>query len=212
VKPNTPAKILVVDDHYIVRAGLRGLIDQQPDMKVEGEAQNGEEAIRIFKELNPDVTIMDLRIPVISGVDAIRAIYRDHPDARILVLSSFDGDEDIHSALEAGASGYVLKHSSGDQIIPAIRALMSGHRWIPPEIEKHLDARNQGETLTTREREIVGLLAQGEANKQIAGLIGITEETVKSHVKNILAKLKVRDRTEAVTVALRRGIVHLPEV
>jgi DNA-binding NarL/FixJ family response regulator len=159
----------------------------------------------------PDVTVMDLRMPVCGGLEAIRLIREKYPAARILVLSSYEGDEDIHAALAAGAMGYILKHSSDDQITPAIRTLLQGKRWIPLEVASHLAARERGEILSEREREIVRLLVLGEANKQIGDALGITELTVKSHMKNILAKLKVRDRTEAVTVALRRGIVHLPD-
>ena len=129
-----------------------------------------------------------------------------------MVLSNFYGDEDIHAALEAGALGYLFKHTSGDQIVPAVRALMDGGRWVPPEVAARLSERKSFENLTVREREILHLLVLGEANKEVADALGISEHTVKSHVKSILAKLKVRDRTEAVTVALRRGIMHLPEV
>jgi DNA-binding NarL/FixJ family response regulator len=205
-------KILVVDDHFVVRAGLRDILQHEPDLLVAGEASNGHEAIEAFSRLLPDVTVMDLRMPVCGGVEAIRLIRCKYPEARVLVLSSFDGDEDIHAALAAGAMGYMLKHSSGDQITPAVRALLKGKRWIPSEIASHLASRERGEILSEREREIVRLLVLGEANKQIGNTLGITELTVKSHMKNILAKLQVRDRTEAVTVALRRGIVHLPDV
>ncbi len=212
MKSNSAVKILVADDHFVVREGLRSILRREPDLLVAGEAANGQEAALAYDQQLPDVTIMDLRMPVCGGVEAIRRIRIKHPQARILVLSNFEGDEDIHAALSAGAMGYLLKHSSGDQIVPAIRALMQGKKWIPPEVAGHLASRERGETLSTREREIVRLLALGEANKQIGDVLGITEQTVKSHVKNILAKLQVRDRTEAVTVALRRGIVHLPEV
>jgi len=205
-------KILVADDHFIVREGLRSILRREPDFHVVGEAANGMEAAIAHAELQPDVTIMDLRMPVCGGVEAIRKIKAATPKARILVMSNFEGDEDIHAALSAGAMGYLLKHSSGDQVTPAIRALMLGKQWIPAEVASLLASRERGEVLSEREREIVKLLVLGEANKQIAGALGITEQTVKSHVKNILAKLQVRDRTEAVTVALRRGIVHLPEM
>lgn len=207
-----PIQILVVDDHFIVREGLRSVIRRESEFAVAAEAVNGQEAIEAYERLRPDVTVMDLRMPLLGGLEAIIAIRSKYPQARILVLSNFDGDEDIHGALEAGAMGYLLKHSSGDQLIPAIHALMDDQRWIPEEVAARLSNREQSETLTAREREVVGLLALGEANKQIATTLGITDETVKTHVKNILSKLQVRDRTEAVTVALRRGIVHLPEI
>ena len=204
--------ILITDDHFVVREGLRSILRRETDFSVVGEAANGHEAVIAHAKLRPDVTIMDLRMPVCGGVEAIRRIRASDPAARILVLSNFEGDEDIHAALAAGAMGYLLKHSSGDQVTPAIRSLMLGKRWIPREVADHLASRERGEILSEREREIVRLLVLGEANKEIASALGITEQTVKSHVKNILAKLQVRDRTEAVTVALRRGIVHLPEV
>jgi two-component system NarL family response regulator len=211
MNPTSPIRILVVDDHFVVREGIRSLIRREPGMVVIAEASNGAEGVRAHQLLNPDVTIVDLRMPVMGGVEATRLIRKESPEARILVLTSFDGDEDIHAAFEAGASGYLLKHSSGDQVIPAVRALMRGEKWIPPEVGEHLAARQRGEVLSTREKEIVRHLALGEANKEIGTAVGISEQTVKSHVKNILAKLHVRDRTEAVTVALRRGIIHLPE-
>ena len=206
-----PIRIVVVDDHYVVREGLRSLIERQADFVFSGQATNGAEAIEVHRELKPDVIIIDLGLPVLSGVEAIRAIHKSTPEARILVLSNFEGDEDIHNSFAAGASGYILKHRSGEQIVPAIRALMEGKGWIPAEIAQQLQVRKFAETLTLREREIVLCIAKGEANKQISTSLGITEETVKSHVKNVLAKLQAKDRTEAVTLALRRGIIHLPE-
>ena len=204
--------ILIVDDHFVVREGLISIIRKEAGLSVVGECSNGAEAAETYDRLQPDVTIMDLRMPVLGGVEAITLIRKNHSGARILVLSNFEGDEDIHAALEAGAMGYLLKHSSGNQIVPAIHALMDGKTWIPAEVAAQLTNRERGEVLSTRERDIIRLLVLGEANKQIGDTLGITEQTVKSHVKNILAKLQVRDRTEAVTVALRRGIVHLPEV
>ena len=212
MSPSGSIRILITDDHFVVREGLRSILRREADFTVVGEAANGNEAVTAHARLHPDVTIMDLRMPVCGGVEAIRKIRAASPAARILVLSNFEGDEDIHAALSAGAMGYLLKHSSGDQVTPAIRSLMLGKRWIPQEVAAHLASRERGEVLSDREREIVKLLVLGEANKEIASVLGITEQTVKSHVKNILAKLQVRDRTEAVTVALRRGIVHLPEI
>ena len=206
-----PIRIVVVDDHYVVREGLRSLFERHADFVFAGQATNGAEAIEVHRELKPDVIIIDLGLPVLSGVEAIRAIHKSTPEARILVLSNFEGDEDIHNSFAAGASGYILKHRSGEQIVPAIRALMEGKGWIPAEIAQQLQVRKFSETLTLREREIVLCIAKGEANKQISTSLGITEETVKSHVKNVLAKLQAKDRTEAVTLALRRGIIHLPE-
>ena len=208
---NEPIKVLLVDDHSIVCEGLRAILDKEDDMTAVGEAANGVAAVETYLRLRPDVTVMDLRMPLRSGVEATRLIRSHDPVARILVLSSYEGDEDIHSAIEAGAMGYLLKHIAIEKIVPAIRALMIGHRWLPPEVANRLLTRNRAGILTTREREIVHQLALGAANKEIAGVFGITEERVKTHVSNILGKLQVRDRTEAVTVALRRGIIHLPE-
>ena len=211
VNPSSPhsVSVIIADDHFVVREGLKSLIGKTAGLVVKGEASNGEEAIRLYRETQPDVALVDLRMPVCDGLEAIRKIRAEFPAARILVLSSHDGDEDIHSALEAGAMGYLLKHSSGEQILPAIDALMDGRQWVSPEAAKRLGERNRTETLTPREKELVILLAQGEANKQIAGILGVSEETVKTHVRNILGKLQVRDRTESVTVALRRGIIRL---
>ena len=202
-------KLLVADDHFVVREGLRSIFRREMDFEMVGEAANGIKAVEAYERLRPDVTIMDLRMPLRTGVEATRIIKEKYPEARILMLSSFEGDEDIHASLKAGAMGYLLKHSSCDQIVPAIRALMTGQKWIPQAVAAHLSARKQAESLTTREREIMRLLATGLANKQIAATFGLTEGTVKCHVKNILAKLQVPDRTAAVTVALRRGIIHL---
>jgi two-component system NarL family response regulator len=202
--------LLIADDHFVVREGLRSLISRCEGLVVIGEASNGEEALKVFRKTLPDVVLLDLRMPVCDGLSAIRQIRAEFPGARILVLSSHDGDEDIHSAIEAGAMGYLLKHSSGDQVLPAIRAVMDGRQWISPEASDRLRDRIRTETLTPRERELLQLLAQGEANKQAAAILGLSEETVKTHVRNILGKLQVRDRTEAVTVALRRGIIRLP--
>ncbi|RYD45770.1 MAG: response regulator transcription factor, partial [Verrucomicrobiaceae bacterium] len=143
-----PIRILVVDDHFVVREGIRSLIRREPGMVVIAEASHGAEGVTMHQLLNPDVTIIDLRMPVMGGVEATALIRKDAPDAKILVLTSFDGDEDIHAAFEAGASGYLLKHSSGDQVIPAVRALMQGGTWIPPEVGEHLAARQRGEVLS----------------------------------------------------------------
>lgn len=203
-------KILIVDDHFIVRQGLRSIIREESDMVVCGEAANGEKALQEFEEHLPDVVVMDLRMPIATGVEATRTIRRKHPAARVLMLSSFDGDEDIHAALEAGAMGYLLKHSSSEQIVPAIRSVMNDEPWIPADVKALLDTRKRTEDLTAREREIIHWVAAGFANKQIADKFDLTEGTVKWHLKNIMGKLQVPDRTSAVTVALRRGIIQLP--
>jgi DNA-binding NarL/FixJ family response regulator len=202
-------RILVVDDHFIVRMGLVALINTEPNLKVVGEADNGEQAVQRFESLRPDVVLMDLRMPGKSGHEATRHIRRLVADARVLMLSAFDGDGDIHAALEAGAHGYVLKSATGDELIPAIQAVAMGKRWIPRDVASRLKSRNSYEKLTAREIEVLNELARGLANKEIADTLKISEYTAKDHLKSILAKLRVADRTQAVTVALQRGIIHL---
>lgn len=202
-------RILVVDDHFIVRMGLVALINTEPNLKVVGEADNGEQAVQRFESLRPDVVLMDLRMPGGSGHEATRLIRRLAADARVLMLSAFDGDGDIHAALDAGAQGYVLKSATGEELIPAIQAVAMGRRWIPRDVATRLKSRNSYEQLTSREIEVLNELARGLANKEIADTLKISEYTAKDHLKSILAKLRVADRTQAVTVALQRGIIHL---
>lgn len=202
-------RILVVDDHFIVRMGLIALINTEPDLKVVGETDNGDQAIALFEKLKPDLLLMDVRMPRRSGTDATRHIRQVAPQARVLMLSAFDGDADIHAALEAGAHGYVLKSATGEELIPAIRAVAAGKRWIPREVATRLKTRNTYEELTARELEVLNQLARGLANKEIADALKISEYTTKDHLKSILAKLRVADRTQAVTAALQRGIIKL---
>ena len=202
-------KILVVDDHFIVRIGLVALINTEPGLKVVGEADDGDHAVELFQKLKPDLVLMDSRMPGISGHEAIKKIRLMTANARVLMLSAFDGDEDIHMALEAGAHGYVLKSATGDELIPAIQAVAAGKRWIPREVALRLKSRNGYEQLTARELAVLKELAHGFANKEIADKLGISEYTAKDHLKNILAKLRVADRTQAVTSALQRGIIRL---
>lgn len=208
MSPTGEIRILVVDDHFIVRMGLVALINTEPNLKVVGEADNGEQAVQRFENLRPDVVLMDLRMPGKSGHEATRLIRRLATDARVLMLSAFDGDGDIHAALEAGAQGYVLKSATGDELIPAIQAVAMGRRWIPRDVASRLKSRNSYEQLTAREIEVLNELARGLANKEIADTLKISEYTAKDHLKSILAKLRVADRTQAVTVALQRGIIH----
>ena len=209
MSPTAEIRILVVDDHFIVRMGLVALINTEPNLKVVGEADNGEQAVQRFESLHPDVVLMDLRMPGKSGHEATRLIRRLAADARVLMLSAFDGDGDIHAALEAGAQGYVLKSATGEELIPAIQAVAMGRRWIPRDVASRLKSRNSYEQLTAREIEVLNELARGLANKEIADTLKISEYTAKDHLKSILAKLRVADRTQAVTVALQRGIIHL---
>ena len=205
----SPIRILIADDHYIVRMGLMAMINSEADMEVVAEATDGAQAVALFAKQNPDLALMDLRMPVKSGIEATVEICRLNRTARILILTALDGDEDIHQALEAGAAGYVLKDSTEEKLMPAIRAVASGQRWIPEDVAERLTSRRQFEELTPRELQVLNELAKGLANKQIADVLNITENTTKWYLKSILAKLRVADRTMAVTIAIQRGIIRL---
>ena len=207
--PNTPIRVLVVDDHPMVRAGLAATISPEPDMTVVASASTGKEGLEQFRQHQPDVTLMDLRMPEMGGVEAISTIRAEFPSAKIIVLSTYQGDEDIFRALEAGAVTYLLKDTLAEKMIGVIREVAGGGRPILPEVAQTLTSRMFRAALTAREVEVLRLVAKGKRNKEIAGELGISDETVQGHVKNILAKLSVHDRTEAVAVAIRRGIVHL---
>lgn len=209
MKKEVKIRILVADDHFIVRMGLVSLISTESDMEVVAEAADGAQVVDLFGKCKPDLVLMDLRMPVKDGIQATTEIRSQHPDARVLVLTTFDGDTDIHKALQAGAQGYVLKNSTGEKLIPAMRAVIAGQRWIPTEVASRLASRKLFEELTSRELQVLQLLAKGLANKQIGDVLNITEHTVKDHLKSILGKLHVADRTEAVTAAILRGIIHL---
>jgi DNA-binding NarL/FixJ family response regulator len=209
MKPDAKIRILIADDHFLVRMGLTALVNMEPDMAVVGEAEDGAQAIDCFEKLVPDLTLMDLRMPGKDGIQATAEIRNKFPAARILMLTTFDGDEDIHKALQAGAQGYVLKNSTRETLIPALRTVAAGERWIPKDIASRLASRKTFEELTPREIEVLQKLARGLANKEIADTLGISEHTVKGHLKNILGKLRVADRTEAVTTAILRGIIRL---
>jgi DNA-binding NarL/FixJ family response regulator len=202
-------KVLVVDDHFVVRMGLIGVVNFEADMEVVGEAADGAQAVAMFAKCRPDLVLMDLRMPFRDGIWATAEIRSKHPEARILMLTTFDGDTDIHRAVTAGAQGYVLKNSTRGALIPALRAVAAGQRWIPQEIATRLAERNIFEELTAREIQVLEQMAKGLANKEIGDVLKITEHTVKGHLKNILGKLLVADRTEAVTKAIQRGIIRL---
>lgn len=208
MKKTSPIRVLIADDHFVVRMGLSAAVNAERDMEVVGEASDGTEAVALFANLNPDLTLLDVLMPVVDGIEAAAAIRKQNKTARILMLSAMSGDEDIHKALEAGAAGYVLKDSTEEKLIPAIRAVAAGQRWIPKDVAKRLASRRLFEDLTSRELEVLNELIKGMANKQIADTLNISENTVKGFVKNILAKMHVSDRTEAVTVAIQRGIVR----
>jgi DNA-binding NarL/FixJ family response regulator len=209
MKNQTKIRILVADDHYIVRMGVISLVSTEPDMEIVAEAVNGTQAVELFGKLEPDLALMDLSMPVKDGIRATIEIRNKFPAARILMLTTFDGDEDIHKALQAGAQGYVLKNCTGDTLIPALRTVAAGQRWIPKDVAGRLNSRKMFEELTPREIQVLQLLSKGLANKGIADALNISEHTVKDHLKNILAKLRAADRTEAVTKAITRGIIHL---
>ena len=202
-------KILIADDHGIVRGGLKLLIDRQPDMRVVASAASGEEAIDLFLEHQPDITLMDLQLGVMDGITAIKIIRRRTPEARIVVLTMYQGDEDIYRALEAGAATYLLKDALSEDLVRVIREVHSGGRPLGRDVEAALAGRLKQPPLTPREVEVVRLIAEGMRNKEIAVTLGISEQTAKVHVKNILAKLGVSDRAAVIPVALRRGIIHL---
>lgn len=209
MKEQTSIRILLADDHSVVRMGLAALMSTEPGFTVVGQAADGAEAVTLYRELRPDVVVMDLLMPNLTGTQALAAIRGEFPDARVLILSTSDGDDDVFRALHAGAAGYVLKSSPGEALIPAVRAVAGGGRWIPPEVARSLADRSLREELSMREIQVIRELASGGSNKEIALALGISENTVKAHLKSILAKLPARDRTEAVTVALQRGIIHL---
>jgi len=209
MKKDGKIRILIADDHYIVRIGLIALVNTEPDMEVVAEAGDGAQALELFAKHKPDLALLDLRMPVKSGVEAAIEIRRQFSGACILMLTAFDGDEDIHKALQAGAQGYVLKSSPGEKLLPALRAVAAGQRWIPNEVANRLASRNPFESLTPREVQVLNHLAKGLANKEIADVLNISEHTAKDYLKSILAKLRVADRTEAVTAALQRGIIQL---
>jgi DNA-binding NarL/FixJ family response regulator len=207
-RPGT-IRILVVDDHMIVRMGLKALIDSQPDMEVVGEAAHGRQAVEMFRQHVPDITLMDLRMPVMAGAEATREIRDEFPKARIIALTTYDGDEDIYRALQAGARGYLLKDAIREELLVAIKSVHAGQKHVPPAIAARLAERIPLSDLTARETEVLTLIVKGLNNSDIAMALSISKGTVKVHVNNILSKLGVSDRTQAATTALQRGIVHL---
>ncbi|HEX6605668.1 MAG TPA: response regulator transcription factor [Chloroflexia bacterium] len=203
-------RVLIADDHPVVREGVAAMIERRPDMTVVGEAATGREAVAAYRAAQPDVVLMDLRMPDMTGVEAIGAIRGEFPGARIIVLTTYDGDEDIYRGLQAGARAYLLKDAPRDDLLDAIRAVHAGQSRIPPAVAARLAERVlAGPELTARELEVLQGIVAGRSNKEIGAALGISEGTVKAHVNSILGKLGVADRTQAVTTALQRGIVHL---
>jgi DNA-binding NarL/FixJ family response regulator len=209
MKAPRPIRILIVEDHFLVRIGLATAVEGEADLVIAGEAENGAQALQKYRELQPDVVIMDLRLPSTDGVEVTRQLRLEAPDARVLMLTSFQGEQDVHRALQAGALGYVLKDMPRDLLLQAIRVVHAGKRFIPPEIASLVASRRAEETLSPRELEVLRLIAKGRSNKEVGAALFITEGTVKAHVVHILAKLHAIDRTQAVTTALRRGLITL---
>ena len=206
---STPIRIFSIDDHPLMREGIAAIIRNEPDMLLVAEASNGREAVQGFRDHRPDITLMDLRLPDISGIDAMVAIRTEFPDARIIMLTTFEGDVEIRRALQAGAVGYMLKTMPRRQLVEMIRRVHAGKKHIPPEIAAHLAEHMGEESLSKREVDVLQKIAGGNRNGDIAALLFISEETVKGHVKHIMEKLGASDRTEAVAIGIRRGIIHL---
>ena len=202
-------RVLIVDDHAIVQQGIAAIIDEESDLTVIGRAMDGIEAIERFRQEQPDVTLMDLRMPRMGGVEAITAICAEFNTARIIVLTTYDGDEDIYQGLRSGAKGYLLKDSKPSELRTAIRAVHNGQQYIPPNVGAKLVERMTNPELTNRELEVLQLVAQGMSNLEISTALGITEGTVKSNMNRILSKLGAKDRTQATIIALKRGIASL---
>ncbi len=204
-----PIRILVVDDHPLLRDGIAALVDGQQDMKLVGQAADGLEGIDRFRQHAPDITLMDLQMPEMNGVEAITAIRQNAPDARIIVLTTYSGDVQVSRALEAGARAYLLKNSLHKELLDTIRAVHAGRRTVSPSLAVELAEHSGQDALTPREIDVLRLIAAGDANKEIAARLSITEETVKSRVKNILSKLRANDRTHAAMIGVKRGIINL---
>ena len=204
-----PIRVFSVDDHPLLREGIAALINNQPDMALVAEAENGAEAIQIFKQQLPDVTLLDLRLPDMSGIDVLIAIRSEFPEARIIMLTTFEGDVEIQRALQAGARGYLLKNMPPAELLDVIRQVHDGKKRIPPEIASQLVEHMSDEVLTEREVEVLREVAGGNRNREIAARLFISEETVKVHIKHIMEKLGASDRTQAVSIGLRRGIIQL---
>jgi DNA-binding NarL/FixJ family response regulator len=206
---DTRIRVLCIDDHPLVRKGIASILGNEPDIDLVGEAGNGLDAVAMFRAHRPDVTLMDLRMPQLDGIEAVKQIRAEFPEAKIIALTSFDGDQEIYRALEAGVRGYLLKEMVHTEVLRAIRLVHSGKRLMPPEVAERLTEYFPKSALTPREIEVLTLVATGLANKEIAHKLGTADGTVKIHVQNILSKLNASDRTHAVTIAVQRGIIQL---
>jgi DNA-binding NarL/FixJ family response regulator len=209
VTSGTPIRVLIAEDHLIARVGVKTIINTQPDMQVVAEAANGAQAVELFRKHRPDVSLMDVRMPEMSGVEATRRIRAEFPEAAIIALSTYGGDEDVRRALQAGARTYLTKDVLHDELIRAIHAVYAGENYLSPDVAAALESTVSPASLSAREAEVLALIVKGQGNKQIAYALGIAEHTVKNHVKSILSKLSVDDRTQAATAAIQRGIIHL---
>ncbi|HJZ95097.1 MAG TPA: response regulator transcription factor [Candidatus Solibacter sp.] len=206
---NGKIRILVAEDHLVARVGVTTIVNMQPDMEVIAEAANGQQAVELFRSYRPDVALLDLRMPVMGGVQAAQMIRAEFPNARMVALTTYGGDEDIRRALAAGVQAYLTKDVLHDELLKAIRAVYSGQTYLPAAVAASLAAQLPRPDLSAREVQVLELIVRGLANKQIAYSLNIAEHTVKNHVKNILSKLGVQDRTQAATAAIQRGIIHL---
>jgi len=204
-----PIRVLCADDHPLVRKGIASILANETDVVLAGEAGTGQEAVDLYKKLKPDVVLMDLRMPEMTGMEATRVIRSEFPDAKIIALTSYDGDQDIYRAIEAGVRGYILKEMVHTEVLRAIRTVQAGKRLMPVEVAERLSEYFPQMALTPREVEVLRFVAKGMANKEIAHHLGTASGTIKMHIQNILAKLNASDRTHAVTIALDRGILHL---
>ncbi|HTU42532.1 MAG TPA: response regulator transcription factor [Candidatus Aquilonibacter sp.] len=209
IRTKEPCTLMVADDHPVVREGLVAMIERQPNMRVVAQASNGREAVDQFLTRRPDVGLLDLRMPGMNGVDAVVAICEREPEARLMILTTYQGQEEIYRALRAGALGYLLKDAPAEELVESIRAVSAGRTWIPPAVGAKLAQRVTDRQLTAREMEVLGILAVGKSNKEIGVAFNISEATVKVHVTHILEKLKVTGRTEAINAAVRRGLVNM---
>jgi DNA-binding NarL/FixJ family response regulator len=209
MKEAAKIKVLIVDDHPIMRVGIAAIIEATPDMTAVAQAGSGEDAVELFERHLPDITLMDLRLPGMSGVEAIRTIIARHEAAKFVVLTTYEGDEDIHQALQAGARSYIIKGMPHDALVGALRRVHAGGRFLPQPVSRALHSRIPNSDLSAREREVLDLIVRGKSNREIATDLGITESTVKCHVSVILMRLNVSDRTQAVVTAQQRGLIHL---